>query len=79
MMEGMWFVGVRWHAWVSLVVDDVLFVLGWMASLMVGVKLVGMEMISGAVGWLSLLGLVVMYGVLFTSVGIVGGVVGCRG
>ena len=27
MMEGMWFVGERWHAWVLLVVDDVLFVL----------------------------------------------------
>ena len=49
MMEGMWFVGVRWHAWVSLVVDDVLFVLERMASLMVGVKLVEMELIAGAV------------------------------
>ena len=77
MMEGMWFVGVRWHAWVLLVVDDVLFVLERMASLMVGVKLVEMELIAGAVGCLSLLGLVVMCGVLFTSVGIVGVVGWC--
>ena len=78
MMEGMWFVGMRWHTWVLLVVDDVLLVLERMASLMVGVKLVEMELIAGAVSWLSLLGLVVMCGVLFISVGIVGGV-GWRG
>ena len=74
----MWFVGVGWHAWASLVVDDVWFVLERMASLLVGDKLIKMELISGAVGWLSLVGLVVMCGVLFTSVGIVGGV-GWRG
>ena len=28
MMEGMCFVGVRWHAWVLLVADDVLIVCG---------------------------------------------------
>ena len=77
-MEGIWFVGVRWHAWVSLVVDDGLLMLERMASLMVGVKLFEMDLIAGAVGWLSLLGLVVMRGMLFTSVGIVG-VVGWRG
>ena len=37
----MWFVGVGWHAWVSLVVDDVLFVLELMSLLMVGVRLAG--------------------------------------
>ena len=37
----MWFVGVGWHAWVSLVVDDVLFVLELMSLLMVGVRLDG--------------------------------------
>ena len=40
-VEGMWFVGVGWHAWVSLVVDDVLFVLEVMSFLMVGVRLDG--------------------------------------
>ena len=54
MMEGMWFVGVGWHVWVSLVGDDVRFVLVRMASLMVGVELVEMELIAEAVGWLSL-------------------------
>ena len=49
-VDGMWFVGVGWHAWVSLVVDDVLFVLKLMALLMVGVKLVELELIAGAVG-----------------------------
>jgi hypothetical protein len=72
MVEGMWFVGVGWHACVSLVVDDVLFVLELMALLMVGVKLVELELVAGAVGWLSVLGLVVMCGVLFASVCIVG-------
>ena len=71
-VESIWFVGVGWHAWVSLVVDDVLFVLGLMVLLMVGVKLVEMELIAGAVGWWSVLGLVVMCGVLFTSVCVVG-------
>ena len=37
----MWFVGVGWHAWVSLVVDDVLFVLELMSLLIVGVRLDG--------------------------------------
>ena len=37
----MWFVGVGWHAWFSLVVDDVLFVLEVMSFLMVGVRLDG--------------------------------------
>ena len=37
----MWFVGVGWYAWVSLVVDDVLFVLEVMSFLMVGVRLDG--------------------------------------
>ena len=37
----MWFVGVGWHAWVSLVVDDVLFVLELMSLLMVRVRLAG--------------------------------------
>ena len=78
MVEGVLFVGVGWHVWVSLMVDDVMFVLEQMASLMVGVELVELELIVGAVGWLSLLGLVVMCGVLFTSVGI-GSVVGWCG
>ena len=65
-------VGVGWHAWVSLVFDDVLFVLELMALLMVGVRLVELELIAGAVGWLSVMGLVVMCGVLFTSVCVVG-------
>ena len=43
-----------------------------MALLMVGVRLVKLELIAGAVGWLSVLGLVVMCGVLFTSVCVVG-------
>ena len=73
----MWFVGMGWHVLVSLVVDDVLFVLELMALLMVGVKLVVLELIAGAVGRLSLLGLVVMCGVLFTLVGIVGVVGWC--
>ena len=30
-----------WHAWVSLVIDDVLFVLELMSLLMVGVRLAG--------------------------------------
>ena len=72
MVEGMWFFGVGWHEWDSFVVDDVLFVLERMASLMVGVELVVKELRAGAVGWLSLLVLVVVCGVLFTSVGIVG-------
>ena len=37
----MWFVGVGWHVWVSLVVDDVLFVLELVSLLMVGVRLDG--------------------------------------
>ena len=41
MVEGTWFVGVGWHAWVSLVVDDVLVVLELMSLLMVGVRLAG--------------------------------------
>ena len=45
----MWFVGVGWHAWVALVVDDVLFLLGLMVLLMVGVKLVELELIARAV------------------------------
>ena len=74
----MWFVGVGWQAWFSLVVGDVLFVLELMALLVVGVKLVELELIAGAVGWLSLVGLGVMCGVLFTSVGIVGVVGWCE-
>ena len=76
-VEGMWFVGVGWHAWISLVVDDVLFVLELMSLLMVGVRLVELELMAGAVGWWSVLGLVVMCGVLFTSVGVVGVVGWC--
>ena len=77
MVEGMWFVGVGWHVWGSLA-DDVLFITERMASLMVGVKLFVIGLRAGAVGWLSLLVLVVVCGVLFTSVGIVG-VAGWRG
>ena len=40
-VEGMWFVGVGWHAWGSLEVDDVLFVLEVLSFLMVGVRLDG--------------------------------------
>ena len=71
MVEGMGFVGEGWHVCDSLV-DDVLFMLEWMASLMVGVELFVVGLRAGAVGWLSLLVLVGVCGVLFTSVGIVG-------
>ena len=62
MVEGMWVVSVAWHVWDSLV-DNVLFMLERMASLMVGVQLFVIELRAGE---------------LFTSVGIVG-VVGWLG
>ena len=77
MLDGKWGLGVGWHVWDSLV-DDVLFMLERVALLMVGVELFVIGLRAGAVGWLSLLGLVVMCSMLFASVGIVG-VVGWRG
>ena len=57
-----------WHVWVSLVVDDVLFELERMVSLMVGDGLLKLELGWVVVGWQLWLSLMVE-GMLFVGVG----------
>ena len=65
----MWFVGVEWHVWVSLVVADVLFELEHVVeSLMVGVGLLKLELRWVAGGWQLWFSLMVE-GMLFVGVG----------
>ena len=74
MVEGVLFVGVGWHVWVSLVVVGLLFKVELILCLddvVVGVVLVELGLVVGAVVWL-LLVLVGKVGTLFISVCIVG-------